>query len=170
MRQLSRRDALRLGVVATAVPPALAGTSTAKAAAPAERAAAQPGTSWVVEPFANNEVTLGPSLFSANRDRILNFARGYPADRMLAVFRANAGLDTLGAQPPGGWETATGNLRGHYAGHFLSFLALAYAGWGETALKKKLDYMGTALGQCKAPLNEKVGHPAPPPPPVGRTP
>jgi hypothetical protein len=61
----------------------------------------------VVRPFANEQVTLRTSLFTANRDRILEFLRGYPADRMLAVFRANAGLDTRGAQPPGGWETAT---------------------------------------------------------------
>jgi DUF1680 family protein len=123
----------------------------------------------VVKPFGNDQVRLGPSLFAANRDRVLHFARSYPADRMLAVFRANAGLDPRGAQPPGGWETATGNLRGHYAGHFLSCLALAYAGSGEAAFKDKLDYMVTALGQCQDALNEMVGKPAPPTPPVGRT-
>ena len=72
--------------------------------------------------------------------------RVYPVDRVLAVFRRNAGLDTRGANPPGGWEgfghaneqpwgpddypgranVQTGNLlRGHYGGHFLSTLAQA---------------------------------------------
>ncbi|MFJ7996201.1 hypothetical protein ACIQ7D_03380 [Streptomyces sp. NPDC096310] len=40
---------------------------------------------------------------------MLEYARSYPADRILAVFRANAGLDTRGARPPGGWETADGD-------------------------------------------------------------
>jgi DUF1680 family protein len=182
MGGISRRDALRLGALGAAVPPALAWSGpagAAPAAAVAEPAALLgPGVSaagiptpesWVVRPFANDQVTLGPSLFTANRDRILTFARAYPADRMLAVFRANAGLDTRGAQPPGGWETTDGNLRGHYAGHFLSCLALAYAGSGDAAFKDKLDYMVTALGQCQDALDATVGQPPPPTPPVGRT-
>ncbi len=62
-------------------------------------------------------------------------------DRMLRNFRFNAGLDTKGAQPPGSWENATGYLRGHYAGHFMSMLALAYASTRDDVFKKKLDYM-----------------------------
>jgi DUF1680 family protein len=152
--------------LAAAVPSALGAAGTARAAAspPADPA------SWVVRPFANEQVTLRSSLFTANRDRIQEFLRGYPADRMLAVFRANAGLDTRGAQPPGGWETATGNLRGHYAGHFLSALALAYAGSGDVFYKDKVDYLVGALGECQDALNEQVGQPAPPTPPVGRAP
>jgi hypothetical protein len=122
-------------------------------------------SSWVVRPFANTEVSLGPSLFTANRDRILTYARSYPVDRVLAVFRANAGLDTLGAQPPGGWETFDGNLRGHYAGHFLSCLALAYAGSGESLFKERLDTMVSALGQCQDALAATVGGR-----PIGRVP
>lgn len=172
MNQVSRRDALRIGALAATAPAVLAGAGTAQAA-PANGPAA-PSTpvpvSWVVRPFANNQVQLRPSLFTANRDRMLEFLRAYPADRMLAVFRANAGLDTRGAQPPGGWETATGNLRGHYAGHYLSALALAYAGSGDAFFKDKLDYMIGALGECQDALNEKVGQPPPPTPPVGRAP
>jgi hypothetical protein len=92
-------------------------------------------------------VTLGvASPFHAAQERMLHLARVYPVDRLLAVFRANAGLDTHGAEPPGNWEgfghpeeepwgesdypgresAPTANLlRGHYAGHFLSMLAKA---------------------------------------------
>ena len=66
---------------------------------------------------------------------ILHFARLYGGeaelgvpDRMLSNVRANAGLDTHGAQPPGDWDNATGYLRGHYTGHFMSMLAQAFAG------------------------------------------
>src|SRR5699024_4539679 len=85
---------------------------------------------------------------------MLDLARNYPVDRLLAVFRANAQLDTRGARPPGNWEdhghpkedawsehdypgreeAQTANLlRGHYAGHFLSMLSLAHAATGEEA-------------------------------------
>ncbi|MEU9171120.1 beta-L-arabinofuranosidase domain-containing protein [Streptomyces sp. NPDC048420] len=121
-------------------------------------AAAAPG--WAVHPFPLGQVTLGEGVFRRKRDLMLDYARSYPADRVLAVFRANAGLDTRGARPPGGWETADGNLRGHYGGHFLSLIAQAYAGTGEAALKTKLDYLVTALGECQQAFAEH-GSPRP---------
>jgi len=170
---VSRRDALRLAAAGAVAPFVAAGASSASAE-PAAAAAVQESATvpapagWVVRPFANDAVSLSPSLFTANRDRVLNFLRNYSADRMLAVFRANARLDTRGAQPPGGWETADGNLRGHYAGHFLSALALAYADSGDQFYRDKVDYMVSALGQCQDALDATVGRPAPPPPPVQR--
>ncbi|WP_037677126.1 beta-L-arabinofuranosidase domain-containing protein, partial [Streptomyces afghaniensis] len=143
-------------------------TSTSEAAGVAEAAGiaggalpARPG--WPVRPFALHEVSLGGGVFRAKRDLMLDYARAYPADRILAVFRANAGLDTRGARPPGGWETADGNLRGHYGGHFLTLVSQAYADTREVALKSKLDYLVTALGECQQALAEhgspKPSHP-----------
>ena len=77
----SRRDTLRLGALAAAAVTVadLAGPySPAHAGIPAGLTpAAAPPTppSWVVQPFANPQVSLAPSLFTANRDRILTFAR-----------------------------------------------------------------------------------------------
>jgi DUF1680 family protein len=159
MTAMSRRGVLRLGALVAATPPTLALTPATAAGSTSVGAATTTPASWVVEPFANHQVTLAPSLFTANRDRILAFATAYPADRMLAVFRANAGLDTLGAAPPGGWETADGNLRGHYAGHFVSCLALAYAGSGDQIYRDKLDYLVAALGQCQDALAGAASHP-----------
>ncbi|WP_307556579.1 beta-L-arabinofuranosidase domain-containing protein [Streptosporangium lutulentum] len=179
-KPMFRRDVLRLAALAAATPSALAlasstGAGTAQAAVRTAATAVAPPRNdpavpagWVVKPFDNSRVTLGESLFATNRDRILNFLRAYPADRMLANFRANAGLDTLGAEPPGSWDDATGNLRGHYSGHFLSALALAYSGSGDDFYKDKLDYMVTALGECQDALAATVGQPAPPAPPVAR--
>lgn len=113
----------------------------------------------VAEPFPLDAVELHDSVFTRARDQMLHLAHVYPVNRVLAVFRANAGLDTRGALPPGGWEdfghpeedawgpddypgraaAPTANLlRGHYAGHFLSMLALAHAGAGDAALKGTL--------------------------------
>ncbi|MFD6448226.1 beta-L-arabinofuranosidase domain-containing protein, partial [Promicromonospora sp. NPDC060204] len=113
----------------------------------------------VAEPFPLADVVLTGGVFTRARDQMLHLARVYPVDRLLAVFRANAGLDTRGALPPGGWEdfghpdedawgpddypgreaAPTANLlRGHYAGHFLSMLALAAGGADDAVLRAEL--------------------------------
>lgn len=162
-RPPTRRRVLGLAAAGTA---ATVSASTASAATTATAAplatpdyAATPAA-WAVHPFSLNQVALGDGVFRRKRDLMLDYARSYPADRILAVFRANAGLDTRGARPPGGWETADGNLRGHYGGHFLSLIAQAYAGTGEAALKTKLDHLVTALGECRQAFAEH-GSPRP---------
>jgi DUF1680 family protein len=113
----------------------------------------------VAEPFPLDAVGLHDGVFTRARDQLLHLARAYPVDRVLAVFRANAGLDTRGALPPGGWEdfghshedawgpddypgreaAPTANLlRGHYAGHFLSMLAMAHAGASDPTVRAEL--------------------------------
>ncbi|GHA54179.1 hypothetical protein [Streptomyces purpurascens] len=108
----TRRRVLSLtaGAAATATPliasgpPAQAAPAGSLAEAAARALPAQP--TWAVRPFGLDQVTLGGGVFRAKRDLMLDYARAYPSDRILAVFRANAGLDTRGARPPGGWETA----------------------------------------------------------------
>jgi hypothetical protein len=108
-------------------------------------------------------------VFQQKRDRMLEYARNYGSDtdvlagpdRMLSIFRANAGLDTKGAEPPGGWEDENGYLRGHYAGHFMTLQAQAYAGTGDGVYKEKLDYMVNALAECQAALAAAAGAPTP---------
>ncbi|MFI6698924.1 glycoside hydrolase family 127 protein [Streptomyces sp. NPDC050509] len=166
----TRRGLLRIaaGTAATvplahaAQPAHAAPTGAAPSAAPVQAAVAPvpvPST-WAVHPFPLDRVTLGDGVFRRKRDLMLDYARSYPADRILAVFRANAGLDTRGARPPGGWETSDGNLRGHYGGHFLTLVSQAYADTGESALKAKLDYLVGALGECRRALADH-GSPRP---------
>src|SRR5690606_5236027 len=128
----------------------------------------------LVEPFDLGDVELGEgSVFLRARDGMLHLARVYPVDRLLAVFRANAGLDTRGARPPGGWEefghpneeawgehdypgadrAQTANLlRGHYAGHFLSMLALAAEGERDEALRRKVGELVDGLAEVQSAL------------------
>ncbi|MER6788075.1 beta-L-arabinofuranosidase domain-containing protein [Streptomyces sp. NPDC000658] len=171
----TRRGLLRLAVgTATAAPllhatsaaarPASAPAAAPPAAALAPVAGPAPAPSaWAVQPFPLDQVTLGDGDFRRKRDLMLDFARAYPADRILAVFRANAGIDTRGARPPGGWETADGNLRGHFGGHFLTLVSQAYADTRESALKTKLDGLVAALGECQRALADhgtpKPSHP-----------
>jgi DUF1680 family protein len=173
----SRRSALRLGALAVGVPPILAATGTAAGAATALETGSAAAKvypagppipdSYVVTDFPLDRVTLKNSLFSLHRDLMLEFASDYPVDNMLYNFRANAGLpNPPGAEPVGGWDTPTGNLRGHSTGHFMTLLAQAFAGGGGEIYKQKLDYMVQALGQCQDALDATVGQPAPPPPAV----
>src|SRR6185312_908490 len=102
-----------------------------------------------VKPFDLSRVSLLPGVLCAKQERMLRHAREFPIDRVLASFRREAGLPTGDALPPGGWDDATGLLRGHYSGHFLSMLAQAAASTGEQALRDKLDYLIDELGRCR---------------------
>ncbi|MGW2256271.1 glycoside hydrolase family 127 protein [Streptomyces sp. NPDC001780] len=172
-RPPTRRALLRIAVGTAAAAAPLAYTARPTHAAPTGAAPADPlavraaaasavpvPPTWGVRPFALDQVTIGDGVFRHKRDLMLEYARSYPVDRILAVFRANAGLDTRGARPPGGWETSDGNLRGHYGGHFLTLVAQAYADTREAALKARLDQLVGALGECQRALAEH-GSPRP---------
>lgn len=85
------------------------------------------------------------SPFFENRARDLDYLRILDCDRMLYNFRLAFGVDTLNAEPLGGWEEPDGLLRGHSTGHFLSALALAYSATGEDIFREKIDYMVSEL-------------------------
>src|SRR6266545_7868797 len=123
--------------------------------------------------FALKPVTLGAEPFPMTQVRLLpnsvyhdaqEWNRGYmarlDADRMLYTFRANAGLPLAAAKPLGGWEQPengqrSSELRGHFAGHFLSASALLYASTGDTAAKAKADYMVAEMARCQQKLGGK---------------
>ena len=148
---LSRRFLLQSAVLAAAAP------AFAYAAAGRAAAAALPAPSaWTLRPFELKDVSLGQGVFASKRRLMLDHGRGYDVNRLLQVFRANAGLATGGAVAPGGWEgldgEANGNLRGHYTGHFLSMLSQAYASTREQAYADKIATMVGALTDVRAAL------------------
>ncbi|GHI09589.1 glycosylase [Streptomyces cellostaticus] len=138
---------------------ALAAAATGLTAAPAGATGATAEPAWKVRPFGLDEVTLGRGVFAGKRALMLQHARGYDVNRLLQVFRANAGLDTGGAVAPGGWEgldgEANGNLRGHYTGHFLTMLAQARASTGEEVFAEKLRTMIGALSEVREALRRE---------------
>jgi uncharacterized protein len=144
----------------------VAATQVGMAAAPGEIPQAgflDRNPNWVVKPFPLNQVSLvDGSLFTEKRNRVLTFASAYPADRVLHNFRVTAGLPLPpGSAPPGGWDDATGNLRGHFSGHLMTLFAQAYASTGNSAYKSKLDGIVAVLGDCQAALaaSGKYSHP-----------
>src|SRR5690242_4649624 len=69
-------------------------------------------------------------------------------DRLLHNFRVNAGLPSS-AKPLGGWEAPDVELRGHSVGHYLSALALIYAGSGDVRFKTRADLMVAELARIQ---------------------
>ncbi|HEV2783720.1 MAG TPA: beta-L-arabinofuranosidase domain-containing protein [Actinophytocola sp.] len=142
---MSRRTLLQLAggtVVGTTLP--LGGWTPAGA-----EVALRPDIGVSAFPFPLTQVSLLDSPFRANMNRILAYLSFLDPDRMLHTFRVNVGLPSS-AQPVGGWDAPTVELRGHTMGHFLSALAMAYANTGTAAYKTKGDYLVSVLAQCQA--------------------
>ncbi|MEE6306307.1 beta-L-arabinofuranosidase domain-containing protein [Plantactinospora veratri] len=179
-RFLRTVGAVTAGTVAATQLPGAAASAAPAQAAPARAAAVPDGAAvtaatlsqgdfydrnprWVVKPFGLDQVELlDGTLFAEKRDRILNLLRAYPADRVLHNFRVTAGLPLPeGSTPPGGWDDATGNLRGHYSGHLLTGFAQAYASTGDSVYGDKVDYIVAELAACQTAMaaSGKYSHP-----------
>jgi DUF1680 family protein len=122
---------------------------TARTPAAADKVA--PAIPLKAEPFDLTDVELldGPFRDAMLRDKAVLLSMD--PDRLLHNFRVTAGLPST-AQPLGGWEAPTCELRGHFVGHFLSACALMYASTGDDALKQKADYMVAELAKCQEAL------------------
>ena len=85
-----------------------------------------------VQPFDLRHVRLleGPLRDAQERNR--RYLLSLDPDRLLHTFRLTAGLPSS-AEPLGGWEKPTCELRGHFAGHYLSACALAHSATGDEA-------------------------------------
>ena len=104
-----------------------------------------------VKPFALGQVrlTAGPLRDAQEWNR--DYLHRLSADRLLHNFRVTAGLPST-AQPLGGWEKPDCEVRGHFAGHFLSACGLMHASTGDPELKAKGDMMVAELAKCQARL------------------
>ena len=69
-------------------------------------------------------------------------------DRMLHMFRVTAGLPST-AEPLGGWESPTQELRGHTMGHYLSAVAIMYASTGDRRFKDRGDLLVAELAKIQ---------------------
>ncbi|MEN3304814.1 MAG: uncharacterized protein V7603_1016 [Micromonosporaceae bacterium] len=110
-----------------------------------------------VFPFPLGAVRLLAGPFLDNMNRTLAYLSFVDPDRLLHMFRLNAGIAS-GAQACGGWESPTTELRGHSTGHLLTALAQAYANTGDTAYQSKGDYLVSALATCQAAATGRGFH------------
>jgi DUF1680 family protein len=74
------------------------------------------------------------------------------SDRLLHNFRVNAGLQPR-APVYGGWESQEPwieiRCHGHTLGHYLSACSMMFASTGQTAFKKRVDYIVAELKACQ---------------------
>ncbi len=100
-------------------------------------------------PLANVRLLPGRLLKSAEINR--RYMLELPADRLLHMFRVTAGLPS-NAEPLGGWEQPSNELRGHFMGHYLSACAQGYASLGDEEMKRRGDELVTELARCQKAL------------------
>ncbi|MGI4853879.1 MAG: glycoside hydrolase family 127 protein [Janthinobacterium lividum] len=102
-----------------------------------------------LSPFPMGSVRLLPGDFKQAADVNERYLDSLQVDRLLHSFRLTAGI-TSTAGPYGGWEIPTSELRGHFAGgHYLSAVAFASAGAGNTVLRDKGNQMVAGLAACQ---------------------
>ena len=122
-------------------------TTLASPPVPGDAATPSPSFRIVAEPFPPDRVRLldGPFLAAqqTNARFLLEFV---DADRLLAGFRAQAGLPAK-AERYGGWEAR--GINGHSLGHFLSALAFHHAATGDPRARERLDYVVAELAACQ---------------------
>ena len=104
-----------------------------------------------IQAFAMKSVRLAAGPFKESQNLNLAYLKRLDTGRLVHNFRVNAGLPST-AQPYGGWEAPDCEVRGHFAGHFLSACALMYSSTGDTELKTKGDTIVAALAECQAKL------------------
>jgi len=88
----------------------------------------------------------GPFLEAAEVNR--RFLMNLDPDRLLHMFRLTARIPSSAA-PLGGWEAPDNELRGHYTGHYLSALAMRFAGFGDEEAKARGDAIVAELAKCQ---------------------
>ncbi|HVU23762.1 MAG TPA: beta-L-arabinofuranosidase domain-containing protein [Opitutus sp.] len=118
----------------------------------------KPAVPLAAQPFDLAEVRLGPGPFRDAMQRDRAYLLGLDPDRLLLTFRLNVGLPS-DAQPYGGWEGPTVELRGHTLGHYLSACSLMYRSTGDDAFKQRVTYLVTELARCQAASPQAGFHP-----------
>jgi hypothetical protein len=121
-------------------------TAAAVGAIPAAPAWAQ--TTPRLEPFPLDRVTLGSGpLLEATQVNAARL-RATDPDRLLHMFRLTAGLPS-NAAPLGGWEAPVNELRGHFAGHYMSACALMSTSQDDAEIRALGSRVVAGLAECQ---------------------
>ncbi|TRX01870.1 glycoside hydrolase family 127 protein [Flavobacterium gawalongense] len=104
------------------------------------------GQSAQLQSFPLSSVRLLESPFKAAQETDMKYILSLDADRLLAPYFREAGLES-NSKSYGNWENT--GLDGHIGGHYLSALSDMYAATGNEQIKARLDYMLNALEKCQ---------------------
>jgi DUF1680 family protein len=104
------------------------------------------GQSAKLESFPLSSVRLLESPFKAAQQTDMKYILSLDANRLLAPYFKEAGLETKAINYPN-WENT--GLDGHIGGHYLSALSEMYAATANQQIKERLDYMLDGLEKCQ---------------------
>ncbi|XP_039807282.1 uncharacterized protein LOC120671108 [Panicum virgatum] len=90
----------------------------------------------------------GSSMYWRAQQTNLEYLLYLDPDRLTWTFRRQAGLPAVG-DPYGGWEAPGGQLRGHFAGHYLSASAHMWASTRNGTLRARMARVVDALHGCQ---------------------
>ncbi len=99
------------------------------------------------EPFPRAAVRLLDGPLRERQDLHARHLAAIEPDRLLAPFRARAGLAPLAGRY-GGWESR--DISGHSLGHYLSALCHLHAVVGENWIRPRVDHIVAELAACQA--------------------
>lgn len=112
----------------------------------------------MVRGISFDKTKLEPGLFRQRSDVNKSYLMELKNVSLLQNFYLEAGVIMPGAQNVSdpnaidlhwGWESPTGQLRGHFLGHWLSAASMTYATYGDRELKAKIDTIIEELGKCQ---------------------
>ena len=111
----------------------------------------------VAEPLPLGKVRLtGENRLTSNRDLDIRAILSWDVRKFLYNYLDTYGLDTSGCPLPEGWDSVDTKLKGHGSGHYMSALALAYAGCDDKALKDSLLVRIRTMVDCLRECQERT--------------
>src|SRR5690606_20681740 len=96
--------------------------------------------------FPLRQVRLNGGPFHERQEVHRRYLRSVEADRLLAPFRIQAGLEPR-APRYGGWESR--DISGHSLGHYLSAISLMQAATDDAGLLERVQYIVDELALCQ---------------------
>ena len=113
----------------------------------------KPAVAFQVRAFDLRDVRILDGAFKHAQELDGKYLLSLDPDRLLHTFRLNAGIPST-ARPLAGWEAPSGELRGHFIGHYLSACAMMYASTGDTQYKDNALKVVKGLAEVQAKLGE----------------
>ncbi|MBR1505596.1 MAG: glycoside hydrolase family 127 protein [Prevotella sp.] len=104
-----------------------------------------------IETFDIGQVRLTDSRFLQNQKADICYLLALDADRLLAPYLKEAGLQPKAANYTN-WENT--GLDGHIGGHYLSALSYMYAATGNREIEQRMDYMLAELERCQLAVGD----------------
>ena len=111
----------------------------------------KPAVTFQARAFDLRDVRLLDGPFKRTQELDGKYLLSLDPDRLLHTFRLNAGIPS-NARPLAGWEAPSGELRGHFIGHYMSACAMMYASTGDARYKDNAQKVVKGLAEVQAKL------------------